>query len=45
MAIAGGVNLSINPLKYLGLSLTNMIGRHKNSRSGFGEDIRTQNRS
>ncbi|HML90062.1 MAG TPA: SDR family NAD(P)-dependent oxidoreductase [Methylomusa anaerophila] len=33
LAIAGGVNLTIHPKKYLGLSLTNMLGSHINSRS------------
>jgi polyketide synthase PksN len=36
LAIAGGVNLSIHPKKYLGLSLAQMIGSHPNSRS-FGD--------
>jgi polyketide synthase PksN len=36
LAIAGGVNLSIHPKKYLGLSLTGMLGSHSNSRS-FGD--------
>ena len=36
MAIAGGINLSIHPKKYLGLSLNQMIGSHYNSRS-FGD--------
>jgi acyl transferase domain-containing protein/thioesterase domain-containing protein len=36
MAIAGGVNLTIHPKKYLGLSLTRMIGSHSNCRS-FGD--------
>ncbi len=35
IAIAGGVNLSIHPKKYLGLSLSQMLGSHINSRS-FG---------
>lgn len=35
IAIAGGVNLSIHPKKYLGLSLNQMLGSHRNSRS-FG---------
>jgi polyketide synthase PksM len=35
IAIAGGVNLSIHPKKYLGLSLSQIIGSHSNSRS-FG---------
>ena len=36
MAIAGGVNLSIHPNKYIGLSLSQMIGQQNSSRS-FGE--------
>ncbi|MCP5006293.1 MAG: SDR family NAD(P)-dependent oxidoreductase, partial [Planctomycetes bacterium] len=36
MAIAGGVNLSIHPDKYLGLSQSKMIASHVNSRS-FGD--------
>ena len=35
MAVAGGVNLTIHPKKYLGLSLTKMIGSSRDSRS-FG---------
>ena len=35
MAIAGGVNLSLHPKKYLGLSLTQMLGSSRDSRS-FG---------
>ncbi|HEY4491075.1 MAG TPA: beta-ketoacyl synthase N-terminal-like domain-containing protein, partial [Acidobacteriota bacterium] len=35
LAVAGGINLSIHPKKYVGLSLTQMIGSHINSRS-FG---------
>jgi amino acid adenylation domain-containing protein len=33
LAIAGGVNLSIHPYKYLGLSRTGMLGSHAESRS------------
>jgi|GEM_PF-1353800 len=33
MAIAGGVNLSINPKKYVGLSMAQMLGSHLDSRS------------
>ena len=33
LAVAGGVNLSIHPKKYLGLSLAQLLGSHKNSRS------------
>ncbi len=33
LAIAGGVNLSIHPRKFLGLSQIKMIGSHLNSRS------------
>ena len=36
LAIAGGVNLSIHPNKYLALSQAQMIGSHRNSRS-FGD--------
>ncbi|MEH2062927.1 MAG: SDR family NAD(P)-dependent oxidoreductase [Nostoc sp.] len=36
MAIAGGVNLSIHPNKYIGLSLSQMISRQNTSKS-FGE--------
>lgn len=36
MAIAGGVNLSIHPNKYIGLSLSQMISRQNASKS-FGE--------
>ena len=36
LAIAGGVNLSIHPRKYLALCLTQMIGSHPNCRS-FGD--------
>src|SRR5262249_30231738 len=36
LAIAGGVNLSIHPKKYLGLSLAQIIGSHIDSRS-FGD--------
>ena len=36
LAIAGGVNLSLDPKKYLGLSMGKMIGTHLNSRS-FGD--------
>ncbi|MEA5576032.1 SDR family NAD(P)-dependent oxidoreductase [Anabaena sp. UHCC 0451] len=36
MAIAGGVNLSIHPHKYIGLSLSQMISRQNTSKS-FGE--------
>jgi acyl transferase domain-containing protein/thioesterase domain-containing protein/acyl carrier protein len=36
MAIAGGVNLSIHPNKYIGLSLGKIIGRQNTSKS-FGE--------
>ena len=36
MAVAGGVNLSIHPKKYLGLSRMQMLGSHMNSRS-FGD--------
>jgi 3-oxoacyl-(acyl-carrier-protein) synthase/acyl carrier protein len=35
LAIAGGVNLSIHPNKYLGLSRMQLLGSHPNSRS-FG---------
>ncbi|BBB93455.1 MAG TPA: beta-ketoacyl synthase N-terminal-like domain-containing protein [Methylomusa anaerophila] len=35
LAIAGGVNLSIHPNKYLGLSLMQLLGSHPDSRS-FG---------
>jgi 3-oxoacyl-(acyl-carrier-protein) synthase/acyl carrier protein len=38
LAIAGGVNLSIHPNKYLGLSQMQIIGSHPNSRSfGIGD--------
>ncbi|VXD25119.1 SDR family NAD(P)-dependent oxidoreductase [Planktothrix paucivesiculata] len=37
MAIAGGVNLSIHPNKYIGLSLGQIIGRQNTSNS-FGKD-------
>ncbi|CAM2067522.1 SDR family NAD(P)-dependent oxidoreductase [Sulfidibacter corallicola] len=33
LAIAGGVNLSIHPKKYIGLSASGMIGSHPQSRS------------
>ncbi|SFM59286.1 rhizoxin biosynthesis, polyketide synthase RhiF [Chitinophaga sp. YR627] len=33
MAIAGGVNVTVHPKKYTGLSLTGMIGSHPDSRS------------
>jgi acyl transferase domain-containing protein/thioesterase domain-containing protein/aryl carrier-like protein len=33
MAIAGGVNLTLHPKKYLGLSLARMLGSHSESRS------------
>jgi polyketide synthase PksN len=33
LAIAGGVNLSLHPKKYVGLSQAQMIGSHPNSRS------------
>ncbi|ASJ54821.1 polyketide synthase [Brevibacillus formosus] len=36
LAIAGGVNVSIHPKKYLGLSQAQMIGSHADSRS-FGD--------
>ncbi|MED1915622.1 SDR family NAD(P)-dependent oxidoreductase [Bacillus thuringiensis] len=36
LAIAGGVNVSIHPKKYLGLSQAQMIGSHVDSRS-FGD--------
>ncbi|UED76953.1 SDR family NAD(P)-dependent oxidoreductase [Brevibacillus sp. DP1.3A] len=36
LAIAGGVNVSIHPKKYLGLSKAQMIGSHVDSRS-FGD--------
>ncbi|HXH10352.1 MAG TPA: amino acid adenylation domain-containing protein, partial [Alphaproteobacteria bacterium] len=36
LAIAGGVNLSLHPKKYLGLSLAKIIGSHAESRS-FGD--------
>jgi acyl transferase domain-containing protein len=36
LAIAGGVNLSIHPKKYLALSLAQIVGSHANSRS-FGD--------
>ena len=36
LAIAGGVNLSLHPKKYLGLSLAQIIGSHAESRS-FGD--------
>ncbi|PON19910.1 hypothetical protein C2W62_00205 [Candidatus Entotheonella serta] len=36
MAIAGGVNLTIHPNKYIGLSLSQMISRQNTSKS-FGE--------
>ncbi|WP_456299291.1 beta-ketoacyl synthase N-terminal-like domain-containing protein [Methylomusa anaerophila] len=36
IVIAGGVNLSIHPKKYIGLSQRQMIGSHVNSRS-FGD--------
>ncbi|MGF9908252.1 SDR family NAD(P)-dependent oxidoreductase [Brevibacillus porteri] len=36
LAIAGGVNVSIHPKKYLGLSQVQMIGSHADSRS-FGD--------
>lgn len=35
LAVAGGVNLTLHPKKYLGLSLVNLIGSHTESRS-FG---------
>lgn len=33
LAVAGGVNLSLHPKKYVALSMIRMIGSHKNSRS------------
>ena len=33
IAVAGGVNLSLHPKKYLGLSMSQMIGSHADSRS------------
>lgn len=33
LAIAGGVNLSLHPAKYLGLSRTGLVGSHAGSRS------------
>ena len=36
LAIAGGVNLSIHPKKYIGLSQSQMLGSHRESRS-FGD--------
>ena len=36
IAIAGGVNLSIHPKKYIGLSQAQLLGSHLNSRS-FGD--------
>ncbi|HTD55345.1 MAG TPA: alpha/beta fold hydrolase, partial [Silvibacterium sp.] len=36
MAVAGGVNLSLHPKKYVGLSLGRMIGSHPDSR-GFAD--------
>lgn len=36
LAVAGGVNLSIHPKKYIGFSTTRMIGSHIKSRS-FGD--------
>jgi thioesterase domain-containing protein/3-oxoacyl-(acyl-carrier-protein) synthase/acyl carrier protein len=40
MAIAGGVNLSLHPKKYLGLSLTKIIGSDFNRRSfGAGDGL------
>ncbi|PSL48190.1 phosphopantetheine binding protein [Chitinophaga niastensis] len=33
LAIAGGVNLSLNPSKYIGLGIAQMLGSHVNSRS------------
>ncbi|GAA3625012.1 beta-ketoacyl synthase N-terminal-like domain-containing protein [Flavivirga jejuensis] len=38
IAIAGGVNLSIHPYKYIGLSRLQVIGSHKNCRSFSDSD-------